>query len=167
MATTIDSVSENVRASLEKLNSTDQSLFLAEKERVMEQPVSDSPLLDQLCWVRLIRMMLSEGHSKTLTEFENKLKQRTKMVRVWRKSPTIKSASEYEGPMPWLYPFKLAGEALKPLEESLEAAVTSGQTEEKDLTILQEVLDKYKINLPLQPQSTTPRFPPRPLRAYS
>ncbi len=166
MASTIDSVSESVRASLEDVSATDRDLFLAEKERAMKQQIIDSPLLDQLCWVRLIRLMLSEGHSKLLAEYEDKLKERTEMVRGWRKSPTTKSASEYEGPMPWLHPFKLAGEALEPLEESLETAVTSGQTEEGDLEALKEVLDRYKINLPLQLQAATPRFPPRPLRIY-
>ncbi|MEE8399476.1 MAG: hypothetical protein V3S89_10755 [Desulfobacterales bacterium] len=163
MTTTIDSVSESVKTSLEKLSSVNQKLFLAEKERSLKQPISNSPLLDQLCWVKLIRIMLADGHSMRLTEFKNDLKERSKRVMSWRKSPTIKTDGEFEGPMPWLHPFKLAGEALWPLEISLEEAVTSGQTEEEDLTALQEVLHRHNIDLPLQPQSTTPRFPPRPL----
>ena len=50
----MDSESENPGAMLESLSSEDQQLFLEERGKVRERGVGDSPLLDQLCCLRLI-----------------------------------------------------------------------------------------------------------------
>lgn len=166
MVSSMDSVSEKVGEALGNLSSEDQGLFLEEKDKYVKRQINDSPLLDQLCWMRLIMTRLSEGHAKALTDFEEKLEARSKMLEGWRKSVTTKTASEYESPMPWLHPFKLARDELQPLEEELETAVTKGETGEKDLGKLQEVLDKYGLQLPLRSPSLKPKYPPRPVRVY-
>lgn len=166
MTSSIDSISEIIRTALSSFSSKDQEFFLKEKNIHLERQIKDSSLLDQLCWVRLIRTRLSEGYKKTLNTYKEKLKGRTGMMGGWRKSPTMKATSEYESPMPWLHPFKLAGEELQPLEDELKAAVVEGETYEKDLGKLQEVLDKYKLQLPLPSPSLKPKYTPRPVRVY-
>ena len=166
MTTSMDSISEIIRTDLSSLSSEDQQFFLEEKDRHLEGQVKDSSLLDQLCWLYLIRTRLSEGYKKTLNTYKEKLEGRTRMMGGWRKSPTLKAESEYESPMPWLHPFKLAGEELQPLEDELKAAVAEGETDEKDLGKLQEVLTKYKLRLPLPAPSLKPKYTPDSVRVY-
>ena len=166
MASTIDSVSESIRKLLVDLGEEDLRLFLDDKATYIQRHSSDSPMLDQLCWVRLIRVRLAEAFSVALSNYKERLKGRTSMPGGWRKSPTTKTPSEFESPMPWLHPYKLAGEALRPLEEALETAVTSGETAIQDLSILENVCRQYDIQLPLSSQTSNPSFPPRSLRMY-
>jgi hypothetical protein len=81
---------------------------------------------------------LSEGYARALRDFEAMLEQRIGMRPGWRKSLSRKVAGEYESPMPWLHPFRLAREALDPVQDELEAAVAAGETRERHPEQLQE-----------------------------
>jgi hypothetical protein len=157
----MDSVSENTRETLESLSSDDQQLFLEERGKVLERGVGGSPLLDQLCCLRLIMTRLAEGHEVALNAFDETLGDKIKKRTGWRKSVLHKLSGEYESPMPWMHPFKLAREELQPLEERLEAAVGRGETEELDLSELQRVLERHHLELPLPSP-----FPPGGVRTY-
>jgi hypothetical protein len=162
----MDSVSENTRATLESLSSEDQQLFLEERGKALERGVSESPLLDQLCCLRLIMTRLAEGHEVALNAFDESLGDKLKQRTGWRKSVIRKLSGEYESPMPWMHPFKLAREELQPLEERLEAAVGRGETEELDLSELQRVLERHHLELPLPSPFPPPPFPPGGVRTY-
>jgi len=166
MTSSMDSISKIIRTDLSSFSSEDQQFFLEEKNRHLEGQIKDSSLLDQLCWLCLIRTRLSEGYKKALNTYKEKLEERTMMIGGWRKSPTMKAASEYESPMPWLHPFKLAGEELQPLEDELKAAVAEGETDEMDLVRLQEVLAKHKLWLPLPSPSLKPKYTPDSVGGY-
>ena len=166
MASSMDSVSENTRATLESLSSEDQQLFLEERGKVLERGVGNSPLLDQLCCLRLIMTRLAEGHEVALKAFDETLGEKVKKRTGWRKSVIRKLSGEYESPMPWMHPFKLAREELQPLEERLEAAVGRGETEELDLSELQRVLERHHLELPLPSPFPPPPFPPGGVRTY-
>ena len=166
MAASIDSVSEAVRATLHTLSREDQSLFLEEKDRYLGRRVGDSPLLDQLCCLRVVLTRLSEGYAAALTRFEEGLEAKTGMSGGWRKSVTRKLAGEFESPMPWLHPFKLSSEDLQPLKEDLEAALARGETEARDLGRLREVLDEHELQLPLPSPHIEPKFRPGAVRVY-
>ena len=166
MASSVDSVSENTRATLESLSSEDQQLFLEERGKVRERGVGDSPLLDQLCCLRLIMTRLAEGHEVALKAFDETLGEKVKKRTGWRKSVIRKLSGEYESPMPWMHPFKLAREELQPLEGRLEAAVGRGETEELDLGELQRVLERHHLELPLPSPFPPPPFPPGGVKTY-
>jgi hypothetical protein len=166
MTASMDSVAENTRAMLESLSSEDRQLFLEEKGRALESGVRNSPLLDQLCCLRLIRTRLGEGHEVALHAFDENLAEKVRMRTGWRRSIIRKRTDEYESPMPWMHPFKLAREELRPLEERLEAAVGRGETEELDPGELQRVLERYQLALPLPSPFPPPRFPPGGVRVY-
>jgi hypothetical protein len=166
MASSMDSVSENTRAMLESLSSEDQQLFLEERGKARERGVGDSPLLDQLCCLRLIMTRLAEGHEVALKAFDETLGDKVKKRTGWRKSVLRKLSGEYESPMPWMHPFKLAREELQPLEERLEAAVGRGETEELDLSELRRVLERHHLELPLPSPFPPPPFPPGGVRIY-
>lgn len=166
MTPAIDSISEDIQRRLADLSEEDLRLFLDDKAAYIQRHIDDSPLLDQLCWVRLIQTRLAGAFSKVLSNYKERLEGRTSMVGGWRKSPTTKAPSEFESPMPWLHPYKLAGEALQPLTEALETAVSSGETAALDLKLLEDVCNRYDIQLPLSPLPLKPSFPPRPLRMY-
>ena len=166
MAVSIDSVSDAVRATLQALGHQDQSLFLEEKNRYLEGPVGDSTLLDQLCCLRVVMTRLSEGYAAALGRFEERLEEKTEMPGGWRESVTRKLPGEFESPMPWLHPFKLAREELHPLEEEWEAALARGETEARDSARLQEVLDRHELQLPLPSPDIEPKFRPGAVRVY-
>ncbi len=149
MTLSMNSVSENMQDKLKNLDPGDQKLFLAKKEKYIKRNINDSPLLDQLCYVHLIITRLSEGYSKALAGFEGKLDSQLSALESWRDSFSIKMDGEYESPMPWLHPLKLAGSELKPLEEELEADVLKGETQERDLKKLYKTMDQYQLRLPL------------------
>jgi hypothetical protein len=162
----MDSIIVKVGLKLDNLSPDDHRFFLEKKDKYLKHQIIDSPLLDQLCCVHLIMTRLSESYEKSLTEFEERLEARTTLLEGWRKSLTTKEMEEFESPMPWLHPFKLAAEELKPLSEALETAVMKGETEEKDLGKLQEVMGKYKLQFPLPSHIMKPRYPPRSVRVY-
>ena len=108
---------------------------------------------------------MSEGYARALRDFEAMLEQRIGMRPGWRKSLSRKVAGEYESPMPWLHPFRLAREALDPVQEELEAAVAAGETRERHPERLREVLAKHGLALPLPSPRMAPRFLPGNLRA--
>lgn len=166
MASSMESVSERVRAALESLGSEERQGFLDEKKKVLERQVGDSPLLDQLCLLRVVMKMLAEGQEQALTDFETTLEGKMKMRGGWRKSIIRKVPGEYESPMPWLHPFKLAREELQPLEQELEAAVAKGETEERDWASIQQVLEKHRLELPLSEPPLAPEFQPGGVRTY-
>lgn len=166
MTSSKDSISEKGGYKPDNLSSEDQRLFLQEKDKYVKRQINDSPLLDQLCLLHLIIAQLSEGYTKALADFEEKLGGRTKMLEGWRQSKIKKVAAEFESPMPWLHPFKLAAEELQLLQEELEAAVMKGETEEKGLGKLREVMDKYQLQLPLPSHLIQPRYLPRSVRVY-
>ncbi len=166
MTSSMDSISEKLGSKLDNLSPEDNRLFFEEKDKYLKRQIIDSPLLDQLCCVHLIITRLSEGYERALTEFEGRLEARTTLLEGWRKSLTTKEMEEFESPMPWLHPFKLATEELKPLSDALETAVMRGETEEKDLGKLQEVMGKYKLQFPLPSHIMKPRYPPRSVRVY-
>ena len=166
MGASIDSVSEAVRAMLRALSPEDQSLFLEEKDGYLARGVGDSPLLDQLCCVRVVMSGLSEGYAEALRRFEEGIQEKTEMPGGWRKSVTRKLPGEFESPMPWLHPFKLAREELEPLEEEMEAALASGETELRDFGRLREVLERHQLALPLPSPHLEPRFRPGAVRVF-
>jgi len=148
------------------MSTEDQSLFTETKRRFMEREIADSPLLDQVCWVRLIGTRLREAFTEVLSAYKAKLRSRIDMPGGWRKSTTTKSSGEFESPMPWLHPFKLAADDLQSLEEELTSAASAGETGEKELKRLQEVLLEHHLQLPLQPVSLKPDYTPRPTRIF-
>ena len=164
MTSRVDSESEVVRAMLASASSEDRKLFLEERRRSLEDQRAESPLLDQLCLLRVVVARLYEGYATALSKFEEALEQKTRMRGGWRKSILHKVTSEFESPMPWLHPFKLAVEELDPLREEIEAAVARGETRERDPGRLQEVLAKHGLVLPLPSPFAQPRFPPGNLR---
>jgi hypothetical protein len=164
MASRIDSESKAVGAMLASASSEDRELFLEERQRLLEDRRAESPLLDQLCLLRVVLARLAEGYARALSKFEETLEQKTKMRGGWRKSILHKVSSEYESPMPWLHPFKLAAEELDPLRDELEAAVELGETRERDPARLRDTLAKHGLVLPLPSPLTGPRFPPGNLR---
>jgi len=166
MGSTVSVLSESIRKVLRDLGEDDRRLFLRYKTSLIEDQIGDSPLLDQLCWVRLVRTRLSDNYAMALSTYREGLAGRVNMPGGWRKSRTIKSRGEFESPMPWLHPYKLAGEALQPLEEELHRSVTSGQTAERDISRLLQVLEEHDIRFPISPSQLSPKFPPRPLRTY-
>jgi hypothetical protein len=166
MAASIDSASEAARAILRSLSREDQSLFLEEKGRYLARRAGDSPLLDQLCCLRVVMTRLSEGYAEALRRFEEGIEAKTEMPGGWRQSVTRKLPGEFESPMPWLHPFKLAREELQPLEEELEAALASGETEARDQGRLREVLERHELQLPLPSPYIEPKFRPGAVRVY-
>jgi len=166
MAASMKSVSEKVRATLGGLSSEEQQLFLKEKNEALEGKASDGPLLDQLCFVRLLMAMLAEGHKVAVTDFQATLDGKMHMRGGWRKSIMRKVPSEYESHMPWMHPYKLAREDLQPLEAQLAAAVAKGETEEKDWALIEQVLDRHRLDLPLSVPALLPEFQPGGIRVY-
>jgi hypothetical protein len=166
MADSIDAVSEAVRAVLRTLSHEDQSLFLREKAEHLARPVGDSPLLDQLCCLRVVVARLREGYTAALARFEAGLEAKSEMRGGWRASVIRKLPGEFESPMPWLHPFKLAREDLEPLEKELEAALASGKTELRDFGRLREVLERYELKLPLPSPRVEPKFRPGAVRVF-
>jgi hypothetical protein len=162
----MESVSEKVRAALGGLGADEQQLFLKEKSEALERKASDGPLLDQLCFLRLLMAMLAEGHKQAVTDFQATLDGKMKMRGGWRKSIMRKVPSEYESHMPWMHPYKLAREDLQPLEAELAAAVARGETEEKDWALVQQVLDRHRLELPLAVPPLLPEFQPGGVRVY-
>ena len=79
---------------------------------------------------------------------------------VWRKSLARKVADEYESPVPWLHPFRLARETLSSVQDELEAAVAAGETRERHPERLRDVLAKHGLALPLPSPHVAPRFLP-------
>lgn len=158
MTAALDSVAESVRGTLSILDADDQRLFFEERER--EKPLGESPLLDQLCFLRVVRTRLAEGYARALADFEERLERRSQMRQGWRKSTVRKVAGEYESPMPWLHPFRLANEDLEPLEQELQAAVGAGETAPRGPERLLEVLERHDLGLPLPTPIFQPRFRP-------
>lgn len=161
-----DPISEKTGYERDDLSSADQRLFLEEKDKYVKRQVADSPLLDQVCLVHVIVARLSEGYRKALADFEERLNARITMLEGWRQSVTKKTAGELESPMPWLHPFRVAAEELRPLQEELEAAVMKGETEEKDLGKLREVMDRHQLQWPLPSHVGQPRYLARSVRVY-
>jgi hypothetical protein len=167
MASAPDSESQAVRALLASVGAEDRQLFLAERRRLLDDRCAASPLLDQLCLLRVVMARLSEGYSEALSAFEALLEQRTRIRPGWRKGSTRKVSGEYESPMPWLHPFRLAREELDPLRAELEAAAAKGETRERRPERLQEVLAKHGLGLPLPSPLVRPRFLPGSLQPPS
>ena len=165
MAFPLDSESEVVRAMLTRVGSEDQKLFLEERRRLLEDECAESPLLDQLCLLRVVMARLSEGYARALSDFEAMLEQRTRMRPGWRKSLAHKVSGEYESPMPWLHPFRLAREELDPMRNELETAVARGETRERQPERLEEVLAKHELALPLPSPLVQPKYLPGSPRA--
>jgi hypothetical protein len=84
----------------------------------------------------------------------------------WRKSVTRKLPGEFESPMPWLHPFKLAREDLARLEKELEEALAGGETEARSPGRLREVLERHDLQLPLPSPHFEPKFRPGAIRVY-
>lgn len=166
MAASIDSVSDAVRPILQALSHEDQDLFLEEKDRYLARPIGDSPLLDQICCLRVVMTRLSEGYAAALRRFQEGLAAKTEMPGGWRESVTRKLPGEFESPMPWLHPFKLAREDLEPLEEEWQAALARGETEAGDPARLREVLDRHELPLPLPSPHFEPKFRPGAIRVF-
>ena len=166
MAASIDSVSDAVRPILQALSHEDQHLFLEEKDRYLARRVVDSPLLDQLCCLRVVMTRLSEGYAAALRRFQEGLAAKTEMRGSWRESVTLKRPGEFESPMPWLHPFKLARGDLEPLEEEWLAALARGETEAADPARLQEVLDRHELQLPLPSPHFDPKWRPGAIRVF-
>ena len=166
MAASIGSVSEAVRATLHALSPEDQKLFLEAKDRCLAGRMGESPLLDQRCCLWVVMTRLAEGYATALARFEEGLEAKTRMPGGWRKSVTRKLPGEFESPMPWLHPFKLAREDLRPLEEELEAALARGETATRDLGRLREVLERHELQLPLPSPHIEPKFRPGAVRVY-
>jgi hypothetical protein len=145
---------------LTSVGSEDQQRFLEERRRLLEDQCAEGPLLDQLCLLRVVMARLSEGYARSLRDFEAMLEQRIGMRPGWRKSLARKVAGEYESPMPWLHPFRLAREALDPLRNELETAVAKGESRERHPERLREVLAEHGLALPLPSPLVPPRFPP-------
>ena len=108
MAASIDSVSEAVRATLHTLSREDQSLFLEEKNSYLARRVGDSPLLDQLCCLRVVMTRLSEGYATALARFEEGIEAKTGNASqafdcaAWARAPTPVSCA------PWARGFLLS-----------------------------------------------------------
>jgi hypothetical protein len=166
MTASIDSASDAVRATLQALSREDQSLFLKEKQRYLARPMVDSPLLDQLCCLRVVMARLSEGYTAALHRFTEGLAAKAEMPGGWRKSVTRKLPGEFESPMPWVHPFKLARGDLEPLEQAWEEALARGETEARDPGWLQGVLDRHELELPLGSPHIGPRFRPGAVRVF-
>jgi hypothetical protein len=160
MTAPLDTVSENVRATVSTLDTDDQRLFFEERTRCIQKELGEGPLLDQLCCLRVVRERLAEGYARALGDFEERLERRSGMREGWRKSTVRKVAGEYESPMPWLHPFRLANEELEALERELEAAVAAGETALRDPERLLEVLARHELELPLPTPIIQPRFRP-------
>jgi hypothetical protein len=109
---------------------------------------------------------LSEGYRAALTRFQAELEAKTERRESWRASVTRKLPDEFESPMPWLHPFKLAREGLQPLAEELEAAIERGETEARDPGRLGEVLERHELSLPLPSPHFEPKFRPGAVRVY-
>ena len=167
MSSSMDSLLNKVGLKPDNLSPEDHRLFLEKKNEYLKRQIIDSPLLDQLCCLKSIMIRLSEGYERALREFEERLETRTMLLEGWRKSLITKTTEEFESPMPWLHPFKLAKEELRPLSEALENAVMKGETEEKDLGELQDVMVKYSLQFPLPSHRIQPRYPPRNVRVYT
>ena len=160
MTAALDSVAESVRAVLSTLDADDQRLFFEKRERCAREKLREGPLLDQLCFLRVVRARLGQGYVRALADFEERLEQRSQMREGWRKSTLRKVAGEYESPMPWLHPFRLADEDLEPLERELQAAVAAGETAPRGPERLLEVLERHELGLPLPTPIVEPRFRP-------
>jgi hypothetical protein len=160
MTSSIDEVCAPVRDLLADLSSEDQRLFLEEQDLCLSQRANDGQLLDQLCCLRVVLTRLSQGYALALARFEEGLEAKASMSGGWRNSVTRKTADEYESPMPWLHPFKLARDELEPLERRLQEALASGEPAATDPGLLREVLDKYDLKLPLSSPIMEPKFGP-------
>ena len=158
--------SEDIRSALIRLSREDQQLFSDTREKYAKNVIGDGPLLDQICWLRLIMIRLRENFSSALSAYEEGLKDRINKPGGWRKLRTIKLSGEFESPMPWLHPFKLAANGIQSLEEELVSAVSGGETEEKDMKRLQEIFNQYNLQFPIQPVSLKPDYMPRPTRIF-
>lgn len=160
MTAPLDSVVESVRATLSMLDSEDQQLFFDERGRCAEKKLGEGPLLDQLCCLRVVRVRLAQGYARALADFEERLERRSRMRQGWRKSTVRKVSGEYESPMPWLHPFRLADEDLEPLERELHEAVAAGETAVRAPERMLEVLERHELGLPLPTPIFQPRFRP-------
>jgi hypothetical protein len=160
MTAPLDSVAQSVRATLSILDADDQQLFFQEREQCTEKQLAEGPLLDQLCCLRVVRARLAEGYKRALADFEERLERRSQMSEGWRKSTARKVTGEYESPMPWLHPFRLADEELEPLERELQEAVAAGETAPRDPERLLQVLESHELELPLPTPLLEPRFRP-------
>jgi hypothetical protein len=138
-----------VRSTLADLASEDRKLFLEERQRLLEDPHPESPLLDQLCLLRVITARLAEGYASALASFETTLEKRILMRPGWRKTLRRKTADEYESPMPWLHPFRLAREELVVVQDEIADAVARGETLVRHPERLHEVLAEHGLALPL------------------
>jgi hypothetical protein len=165
MASDLESGSPAVRAWLADAGSEDRQRFFEERRRLLEDGRAESPLLDQLCHLRVVTARLAEGYAAALSVFEAALEQRTRMRPGWRKSRGRKAVSEYESPVPWLHPFRLAREELAPLQGELETAAAAGETRERQPERLREVLAKHELALPLPSPLMPPKYLPGGLRA--
>ncbi len=144
-----DSRSETVQATLAELGSRDRELFLEVRRQLLEEEHRESPLLDQLCLLRVITTRLAEGYAGALAKFEARLEQRIRMRPGWRRMLRHKSASDHESPMPWLHPLRLAHEALVAMQDQVEQDVSSGETRDAHAEQLAEVLARHGLALPL------------------
>jgi len=156
----LESIDQSVRAALEALGPGERGRFVEERERSLAEGLRAGPLLDQLCCVRLVMSRLQEGYTRALADFEERLDRRAAMGEGWRRSTARKVKGEYESPMPWLHPFRLAREDLEPLEAELQRAVVEGSRNGPDPARLGEVLARHGLGLPLPSPLMGPRFPP-------
>jgi hypothetical protein len=148
---------------LESIGPEERKRFLGERRRLLADPREESPLLDQLCLLRALMAELSAGYARALEAFDAALERRVRMRPGWRKSLARKVDGEYESPMPWLHPFRLAREALVPMQDELEAALAAGETRERHPERLKAALVAHGLALPLPSPHLAPRFlPSRP-----
>jgi hypothetical protein len=154
-----------VRATLADLGREDRQLFLEERQQLLEDQQPESPLLDQLCLLRVITARLAEGYAFALAKFEVTLEKRIRMRPGWRKTLRRKAAGEYESPMPWMHPFRLAREELVAVQDELAEAVASGETRVRQPERLSDVLAKHGLALPLPSPLVPPSFAPGILAA--
>lgn len=156
-----DPVTAGVRETLTRLDADDRQRFAEEKERSLhEEGLPDGEALEELCCLRVILRGLSEGYDRALARFESRLDERSEMRQGWRKATVRKVSGEYESPMPWLHPFRLAREELEPLEVELREAIARGGASPRALARIEEVLAKHELALPLPDPEVQPRFPP-------
>lgn len=160
MNASIDTVSEPARALLRDLGPDDRRLFFDERDVRVAQRAPEGPLLDQLCCLHVITTRLSQGYAAALARFDERLAARSRMKGGWRDSVTRKLPHEYESPMPWLHPFKLAGDELSLLERELETSLAADGSTDADFARVREILARHGLDLPLPSPSVEPRFRP-------
>ena len=150
VASSLDDLrSDAVRATLADLGREDRKLFLEERQRFLAERQPESPLLDRLCLLRVITARLAEGYADALASFESTLERRIRMRPGWRRTLRRKTVDEYESPMPWLHPFRLAREELVAVQDEIAADVARGETRDRRPERLGELLAKHGLALPL------------------